>query len=52
VLRDHPELTTILGQKARQRVLERYTLSKNIDCLELVYQEVLANKKSHLSYFH
>jgi glycosyltransferase involved in cell wall biosynthesis len=52
VLQDHPELTTILGQKARQRVLERYTLSKNIDYLELVYQEALANKKSHLSYFH
>jgi glycosyltransferase involved in cell wall biosynthesis len=52
VLRDHPELTTILGQKARQRVLDSYTLSKNIDRLQLVYQEVLAQKQSSLSYFH
>jgi glycosyltransferase involved in cell wall biosynthesis len=52
VLRDHPELTTILGQKARQRVLDSYTLSKNIDHLQLVYQEVLAKKQSSLSYFH
>ncbi|MFM7789279.1 MAG: glycosyltransferase family 1 protein, partial [Microcystis panniformis] len=42
----------ILGQKARQRVLDSYTLSKNIDRLQLVYQEVLAQKQSSLSYFH
>ncbi len=48
----HPELTTIFGQKARQRVLDSYSLSKNIDRLQLVYQEVLAKKQSSLSYFH
>ncbi|MCG6135550.1 MAG: glycosyltransferase family 4 protein [Nostoc sp. LLA-1] len=42
LFQDHPELTTLLGQKARQRVLERYTLSKNITLLEELYREVLA----------
>jgi glycosyltransferase involved in cell wall biosynthesis len=41
LFQDHPELTTLLGQKARQRVLERYTLSNNISQLEELYQEVL-----------
>lgn len=41
LFQDHPELTTLLGQKARQRVLERYTLSKNITQLEELYREVL-----------
>lgn len=41
LFQDHPELTTLLGQKARQRVLERYTLSNNISQLEQLYQEVL-----------
>ena len=39
--RDHPEWTTLLGQKARARVLERYTLSRNITQLEKLYAEVL-----------
>jgi glycosyltransferase involved in cell wall biosynthesis len=50
ILRDHPELTTVLAQKARQRVLERYTLNENIDRLETVYREVLQNKRYPLSY--
>ena len=41
LFRDHPELTALLGQKARQRVLERYTLSRNISQLEMLYQQVL-----------
>jgi glycosyltransferase involved in cell wall biosynthesis len=41
LFQDHPELTTLLGQKARERVLERYTLSNNISQLEQLYQEVL-----------
>ncbi len=41
LFRDHPEMTALLGQKARARVLERYTLEKNIDCLELLYSKVL-----------
>ena len=44
LLQDHPELTTLLGQKARKRVLERYTLSNNIDQLVLLYDNVLTGK--------
>ena len=42
VLRDQPVLTHELGQRARQRVLERYTLSRNIDALEGLYSTLLA----------
>jgi glycosyltransferase involved in cell wall biosynthesis len=42
VLRDQPVLTHELGQRARQRVLERYTLSRNIDALEELYSTLLA----------
>ncbi len=38
---DHPEMIPILGQKARQRVLERYSLDHNIDQLEKLYTQVL-----------
>jgi glycosyltransferase involved in cell wall biosynthesis len=48
LLRDHSEITKLLGQKARQRVLERYTLSQNITKLEKLYAEVLTNRQSHL----
>jgi glycosyltransferase involved in cell wall biosynthesis len=41
LFRDHVELTALLGQKARQRVLERYTLSSNITQLEHLYESVL-----------
>lgn len=41
LFRDHAEITQLLGQKARQRVLERYTLNKNINELEKLYTEVL-----------
>ncbi len=37
VLRDQPVLTAELGSRARQRVLERYTLSGNIEQLERLY---------------
>ncbi|MDC0833830.1 Glycosyltransferase [Geitlerinema sp. FC II] len=40
LFRDHPEITSLLGYKARQRVLERYTLDKNITQLEQLYAEV------------
>ncbi|MEB3229995.1 MAG: glycosyltransferase family 4 protein [Leptolyngbyaceae bacterium] len=43
--RDQPELTMILGQKARQRVLERYTLSHNISQVEEVYAQVLQRQQ-------
>ncbi|MCS6958809.1 MAG: glycosyltransferase family 4 protein [Pseudanabaenaceae cyanobacterium SKYGB_i_bin29] len=38
---DHPELSVIIGRKARQRVLERYTLSQNINQLENLYRRIL-----------
>ncbi|NEQ99351.1 MAG: glycosyltransferase family 4 protein [Cyanothece sp. SIO2G6] len=46
ICRDQPELTMILGQKARQRVLERYTLSHNISQVEDVYAQVLQRQQS------
>ena len=42
VLRDQPVLTAELGRRARERVLERYTLSRNIDSLEKLYSGLLA----------
>lgn len=45
LFQDHPELTTLLGQKARKRVLETYTLSKNITQLEKLYSEVLVQRQ-------
>jgi len=48
-MRDHPEMTEILGQKARKRVLERYTLSQNISHLERLYEDVLKQRQLYLS---
>ncbi len=41
VLRDQPVLTAELGRRARARVIERYTLTRNIDALERLYAELL-----------
>jgi glycosyltransferase involved in cell wall biosynthesis len=49
LFRDHPELTTLLGRKARQRVLDRYTLSQNITSLENLYRQVLQQQRIYLS---
>jgi len=49
LLRDHSEWTTLLGQKARARVLERYTLNGNITQLEKLYAEVLQLRRVQLS---
>jgi glycosyltransferase involved in cell wall biosynthesis len=48
LFRDHRDITKLLGQKARQRVLERYTLSQNITRLEKLYAEVLQNQQLRL----
>ena len=40
ILLNHPSFTRDLGNKARERVLERYTIDKNIDLLENVYKEL------------
>lgn len=44
LFKDQPEFTTLLGRKARQRVLDRYTLSRNISQLELMYEEILQER--------
>ncbi|GAB4364468.1 MAG: glycosyltransferase family 4 protein [Elainellaceae cyanobacterium] len=49
LFRDHPELTTVLGHKARQRVLDRYTLTSNISKLETLYQQVLQQERVYSS---
>lgn len=40
VLRDQPVLTAELGRRARARVIERYTLTRNIDALEKLYTDL------------
>ncbi|OKH27264.1 glycosyltransferase family 4 protein [Chroogloeocystis siderophila] len=49
LFQDHPELTTLLGQKARKRVVERYTLSQNITQVEKLYAQVLEQRRFHFS---
>jgi glycosyltransferase involved in cell wall biosynthesis len=49
LFRDHREWTTLLGQKARKRVLERYTLSGNITQLEKLYADILKGQPVQLS---
>ena len=44
LFRDHPEMISLLGNKARQRVLEKYTLQENITKLEQLYSEI-ANRQ-------
>ena len=46
LLREHPEITQMLGDKARSRVLERYTLSQNITQLEKLYQAIATPARS------
>jgi glycosyltransferase involved in cell wall biosynthesis len=40
LFQDHPELTTVLGQKARQRILEKYTLNDNVSQLVELYKQI------------
>ncbi|HEY9881942.1 MAG TPA: glycosyltransferase family 4 protein [Leptolyngbyaceae cyanobacterium] len=49
IFRDHPEMTQVLGRKARQRVLERYTLSANVTSLERLYSQVVNQPSLYLS---
>ncbi len=41
ILKEHPSLTSELGEQARLRVLKKYTLEKNIDSLENLYGKLL-----------
>ena len=43
VLRDQPVLTAELGRRARQRALERYTISRNIDAIEALYGSLVSS---------
>ncbi len=49
VLRDQQVLTDELGRRARQRVIERYTLTDNIDALEDLYRQLLPTSKPIIS---
>ncbi len=53
LFKDHPEITELLGKKARERVLERYTFSENINRLEKLYTNLLQsyNKSLVLNHF-
>ncbi len=51
ILVEQPEWVQILKQKARQRVLERYTLDSNVSHLENLYHQVLQNRRSRLVVF-
>ena len=44
VLRDQPVLTLQLGRQARERVIERYTMTCNIDALERLYADVMRHE--------
>jgi len=46
ILVEHPSFTKDLGEKARERVLERYTITKNINSLEKVYTNLKDNYKT------
>lgn len=50
LLRDHPQFTKKLGETARKRVLERYTLTNNISQVEQLYQQVLQQQRVTLSW--
>jgi len=40
ILERHQDFTKILGIKARKRIIERYTIDKNLDHLERVYSQI------------
>jgi len=48
---EHPEMAKIIGIKARQRVLDRYTLIKNIDRLEVLYEQTMSQQWVRVSAF-
>ena len=40
----HPEISMVLGDKSRQRVLDKYTLANNVTQLEHLYKQVCGYK--------
>ncbi len=49
LFREHSEIPIMLGEKARLRVLERYTLSQNITLLEQLYDKLATPARSSYS---
>ncbi|NJM67089.1 MAG: glycosyltransferase family 4 protein [Acaryochloris sp. RU_4_1] len=49
ILAEHPEMVKLLGQKGRQRVLERYCLGRNLDQLEKFYAQLLRHSPIAMS---
>lgn len=49
VFRDHPEMATILGQKARNRVIQKYTLAENITQMEKLYNDLVQKGQVSMS---
>ncbi len=49
LFREHSDITALLGQKARARVLERYTLSQNITQVEKLYETMAPRAKNSYS---
>ncbi len=50
LFRDHSEITQLLGQKARKRVLERYSLTENISHVKKLYGEILRKCQAEFPY--
>ena len=48
-LRDRPDWTADLGQRARQRILDRYTLARNVTQLEALYAKLRQGRQLELS---
>jgi glycosyltransferase involved in cell wall biosynthesis len=49
LFRDRPAWTSDLGREGRQRILERYTLNRNITQLEELYAQVVQQQSRYLS---
>jgi glycosyltransferase involved in cell wall biosynthesis len=52
LFRDHPEITELLGKKARERILERYTFNENINRLEKLYTNLLQTYSKRVAFNH
>lgn len=49
MLAEHEEMVALLGRRARDRVLERYTLDRNLNQLEALYADILKRQRSPFS---
>jgi glycosyltransferase involved in cell wall biosynthesis len=51
ILAAQPEWVQILKNKARERVMERYTLASNVSRLESLYSQVIRQRRTRLSVY-